>query len=986
MNRHSPLILSLAGLIFFCQIVSAQQIEKIFILPSSRATVNLKQQADMEAMYPKPAGVYTNFIPNKGIKPAEQNHPVSPFIPGSQHSKQINVASPNPTVNYEAAPDEAMGGGTSGTYTIPPDTYGAVGLDKVFTTLNNNYRIHNKSTGASLSLVSAQVFWNSLGADASGVFDPRVIYDPYNNRWIIVAVSNGGSSSSRIIVGISENHNPQGNFTLYAFNPVTGSGQPKWADFPMVGFNKNWIAISVNLFTVSSNMYVEGRMLVIDYPAIRSGTATSTLFTGIAAADGGFCMHPATTCSSTENTLYLVSHISSAGATYKLSSITGTPATPVLNIGTTQTRPGGGWAQAGGNTLPQQCLSSCPGTLVFADPGDQFNRGNVVFRNGYVWHTQTIQSSAAPVHTMVQWTKLDAASGVFSDGGRIEDVTATSSNGGRWYGHPSVAVNSGNHALVGFAKGESDGFIGGGYAMRLSGDLAGTMQDPVIYKDGEDYYHKDFGGGRNRWGDYSHTVVDPLNDATFWTIQEYAKPRAAPSIGGSTSKWGTWWAKVDPEGCLSGVVSGNWNTVATWGCGGVPTSNMHVNILSGHNVTLDVDPLAASITVMEGGTLTVNSNRNLSCKLIVYGTVNITGGKLSLGNNDIFLGGNAVVTGASSTSYFITNGTGRVSKIIPGGGSFIFPLSPNSSSYNPLTIALNGGDPEEMFSVRVEPGINPTTGTALNDNNCVQRTWQISELTPGSNNATLTFQWSPAEHGSGFSVASAPYAFRHNGVTYVLAQNLTLPASSGGFYTSSTAGTVNSFSPWIINKASTLPVNLNYFTGIKLADDHQLNWKVSCSGANATFELQRSASNKNFTAIANIQADYARCLQPFSFLDHTPLTGRNFYRLKIIDESGKINYSSVVLLLNSKSGIEILSLQPNPVNSAAVLNLSVASRETVELGISDQKGSIVMQKQYTLNAGSHQLALNLSSLAPGGYVLRLVSSGSVVKTLQFIKQ
>ena len=87
MNRHFPLILSVAGHIFLCQIAFAQQPEKIFILPSKRATVNLKQLADMEALYPKPAGVYTNFIPNKGIKPAEQNHPVSPFIPANQQAK-----------------------------------------------------------------------------------------------------------------------------------------------------------------------------------------------------------------------------------------------------------------------------------------------------------------------------------------------------------------------------------------------------------------------------------------------------------------------------------------------------------------------------------------------------------------------------------------------------------------------------------------------------------------------------------------------------------------------------------------------------------------------------------------------------------------------------------------------------------------------------------------------------------------------------------
>ena len=112
-----------------------------------------------------------------------------------------------------------------------------------------------------------------------------------------------------------------------------------------------------------------------------------------------------------------------------------------------------------------------------------------------------------------------------------------------------------------------------------------------------------------------------------------------------------------------------------------------------------MDPSAASITVHSGGTLTINSTRTLSCKLIVYGTLNITGGKLNLGNNDVFLAEGATVTGASSSSYFVTNGTGVVTKIIAAGSSFEFPVSPNTSSYNALTINNTSG-PIEVYSVR----------------------------------------------------------------------------------------------------------------------------------------------------------------------------------------------------------------------------------------------------------------------------------------------
>ena len=67
--------------------------------------------------------------------------------------------------------------------------------------------------------------------------------------------------------------------------------------------------------------------------------------------------------------------------------------------------------------------------------------------------------------------------------------------------------------------------------------------DPITtIKAGEDSYVKDFGSGRVRWGDYSATVVDPADDTTFWTIQEYAETDVGPLE--SDDRWGTWWAKL----------------------------------------------------------------------------------------------------------------------------------------------------------------------------------------------------------------------------------------------------------------------------------------------------------------------------------------------------------------------------------------------------------------------------------------------------------
>ncbi len=946
--------------------------------PVATAVANMAALSEYEKMLPKPM-LGQAKIPNIGEKYREPDLPISPYIEDTRNNHLLEVVSPSAALNYQGSPDEAQGGGTSGIFNIPPDTYGAVGLDKVFVTLNNNYKVMNKTTGAQLSLVSMPSFWATLGADGAGAFDPRVVYDPYNNRWIHAAVSNAQNAASRVLLAISQTHDPLGNYNLYAFDPDAGT--VNWADFPMLGFNKNWISISVNLFTVAANANAGTIVFAIDYPTLRAGTANATAFPMTTAS--GFCHNPAETFSDTENTLYVPAHNGSGSASYRLSTITGTAAAPVFTLGTILVRPGGGWAQPGGNVGPQQCLSSCPGVLTLLDVGDAFIRSNAVYRNGEIWYTQSVglpTGTFARVST--QWTRLDG-SGAVLDGGRIDDPTATSSNGGRWYTYPSVSVNSAGDMLSGFTKLESDGYAGGAYAMRLSGDAAGTTQDPVVFKDGEDYYDK-ASSGRTRWGDYSHVAVDPLDDISFWTMQEYARPRAAPTVFSTTAKWGTWVAKVAPSPNLS-TGTGNWNNAGTWSKGTVPVAGDDVNILAGNNITLNVNPAARTITVNEGATLTVNAARTLSCKLIVYGTLNITGGSLTLGSNDVFLSRNATLTGATSTAYFVTNGTGVVTKMIGGGSSFEFPLSANGSSYNSLTVALAAGDPEEVFSVRVATGINPTS---VNNSACVQRTWNISEMTTGGNNATLTFKWAAAEHGAGFSAASAPFAYRHNGSAYLFTRNMTLPVLSGGIYSSSTTGTaISAFSPWIVSGSATLPVKFEYFNGTRTsAGTHLLNWKSTCTADAAAFELQRSADGVNFTTITTIQSDYNRCLQPFGFNDINPLNGKNFYRVKVKDETNAVKYSHIVLLLNSKSGFEIVNLQPNPVSNTAVLNISAAEREELMLAVTDSRGSRVLQKTIQAVAGSNQEEINMTNFPAGAYILSVTSLNGQQKVLRFIKQ
>jgi hypothetical protein len=106
-------------------------------------------------------------------------------------------------------------------------------------------------------------------------------------------------------------------------------------------------------------------------------------------------------------------------------------------------------------------------------------------------------------------------------------------------------VNKNNDFLLGFSHYSANIFAEADYALAPSGGSTNTVDSPATLKAGQGLYFKDFGGGRNRWGDYSATLVDPVNDLDFWTLQEFAAfGNAQGGTCSATSCWGAWWGKI----------------------------------------------------------------------------------------------------------------------------------------------------------------------------------------------------------------------------------------------------------------------------------------------------------------------------------------------------------------------------------------------------------------------------------------------------------
>jgi Secretion system C-terminal sorting domain len=200
----------------------------------------------------------------------------------------------------------------------------------------------------------------------------------------------------------------------------------------------------------------------------------------------------------------------------------------------------------------------------------------------------------------------------------------------------------------------------------------------------------------------------------------------------------------------------------------------------------------------------------------------------------------------------------------------------------------------------------------------------------------------------------------------------------------------NGFSGYFVSSKPRppLPVTVEYFRGAKSGSSHHVTWKVSCTNTPfATMTLERSTDGRNFGGIYTITASAVRCLQAFDYADVRPLTGINYYRLKMADADGKVTYSTIVALTTATKGFEVINITPNPVTEGRFkLNITAAEQVKMEVVITDIAGRVVATQSNTLIAGFNAIDVNVNKLANGTYQVTGVTAEGRTKTMQFVKQ
>ncbi|MGQ9643964.1 MAG: T9SS type A sorting domain-containing protein, partial [Ignavibacterium sp.] len=408
------------------------------------------------------------------------------------------------------------------TNSIPPDPTIAVGPNHVVACVNSRFSIWNKE-GVLLKSIDADA-WCTPVLPSPGAFDPQIIYDHYEGRWFMLWDNqNDNTQTAYFIIFVSDDDDPTGDWYGYKLDARTNGNTPtnSWGDYPQIGFDDKAIYINSRQFNFGGGKLYD-KIRILKKTELYSANGGPLSWTDLwaitipATSTYADVVHPSFQYSSS-NYHYFIHAPRSGGNYYSFYRLSNVLTTPVLE-GFRITVPFYGGApnanQLGGGSL----LIEVNGSHVKTAP---------IFRDGYIYFAHSIRNSVYPNYSSVKYVKIN-----------VDSITVTESAelgaDGFWYFYPTLAVDpDGNIAITCSRSGLTE-YIGSFYITRRATDPPG-LSGAYLLSPGMGNYVKDFGSGRNRWGDYLGIYTDPADPYEFWLFPEHAA---------ATNTWGTTVAKI----------------------------------------------------------------------------------------------------------------------------------------------------------------------------------------------------------------------------------------------------------------------------------------------------------------------------------------------------------------------------------------------------------------------------------------------------------
>jgi Secretion system C-terminal sorting domain len=160
----------------------------------------------------------------------------------------------------------------------------------------------------------------------------------------------------------------------------------------------------------------------------------------------------------------------------------------------------------------------------------------------------------------------------------------------------------------------------------------------------------------------------------------------------------------------------------------------------------------------------------------------------------------------------------------------------------------------------------------------------------------------------------------------------------------------------------------------------KLSWSTVTEVNTNKYVIEKSADGVNFSAAGEIAASNSI---KYGWIDNTPYTGINYYRVKGVDKDGVLSYSSIVSV-NGKTKASEMIIAPNPVKGSVMnVQLNNFEKATFTLNLINSTGQNVYTTKINNEGGFAMQNIVLpSNVKSGMYKVQLVNGSSqTVKTI-----
>ncbi len=521
---------------------------------SSQKVVPKKVNIDLRGIQNSPqwqAGESVKDMPRRRFNPnyVQPGAPKFPVLsPLDKLAPMQKAASASPAENARVVEQTFDGSGFTGVN--PPDPTGDVGLNYYIQSINGSsgsiFTVYDKTTGA---LVSGPTNMETLGSGncASGAGDPIVLFDEMADRWVLSEFS---SSGNNLCVYVSQTSDPiTGGWYAYAF------ASPTFPDYPKYG-------VGVDAYYVGTNE-TTSTVYALDRIAMLAGNSAGMVrLTAANLAGFGFQMiqpvdHDGTTDMPAGTPGYFLRHrddevhnSSSNNPNEDYIELWQFDADFVNTANSSFTKIADFPIAEFDSSLCGLTSFSCfgqSGSNSDLDPLREVVMFRAQYRNFGSYET-IVGNFVTDVNGNdqggIRWFELRRSGANWA---LEQEGTYSPDSKNRWMG--SIAMDKDGNMALAYSWGSNTDFPGLRYTGRLATDSNGTMNQPeTILVNGTD------GVSSNRWGDYSHLALDPVDGCTFWYTNEYGK---------SSGQWGTHISSFKFDSC-GGTGGGNVSPTASF--------------------------------------------------------------------------------------------------------------------------------------------------------------------------------------------------------------------------------------------------------------------------------------------------------------------------------------------------------------------------------------------------------------------------------------